>query len=122
MCYVRNMETKNCQNCKQDFTIEPEDFSFYEKIKVPPPTFCFDCRAQRRMMFRNERVLYKRPNNAPGKEEQIISIHRPGTPLTVYDDRTWWSDKWDPLSYGQSYDFSRPFFTQFKELYMAIPL
>ena len=23
-----------CQNCKQDFTIEPEDFLFYEKIKA----------------------------------------------------------------------------------------
>ena len=26
-------ETKNCQNCKNDFTIEPEDFAFYEKSK-----------------------------------------------------------------------------------------
>ena len=32
-------ETKNCQNCKQDFTIDPDDFGFYEKIKIPPPTF-----------------------------------------------------------------------------------
>jgi hypothetical protein len=30
---------KNCQNCKKDFTIESEDFNFYEKIKVSPPTF-----------------------------------------------------------------------------------
>ena len=35
-----NPETKNCQNCKKDFTIESEDFAFYEKIKVPPPTWC----------------------------------------------------------------------------------
>lgn len=28
-----NSETKNCQNCKSDFIIEPDDFSFYEKIK-----------------------------------------------------------------------------------------
>ena len=28
-------ETRNCQNCKKDFVIEPDDFSFYEKIKVP---------------------------------------------------------------------------------------
>ena len=28
------------QNCKKEFTIEPEDFNFYEKIKVPAPTFC----------------------------------------------------------------------------------
>ena len=33
-------ETKTCQNCKNDFIIEPDDFSFYEKMKVPAPTFC----------------------------------------------------------------------------------
>jgi hypothetical protein len=33
------METKICQNCKKNFIIEPDDFGFYEKIKVPPPTF-----------------------------------------------------------------------------------
>lgn len=26
-----NSETKQCQNCKKDFTIEPDDFAFYEK-------------------------------------------------------------------------------------------
>ncbi len=116
-------EVKNCQNCKQDFTIEPEDFVFYEKIKVPPPTFCPTCCLQRRMMFRNERTLYKRENNAPGKEgEQIVSIHRPDTQYTIFDDRSWWSDKWDPMDYGKEYDFSKTFFEQFKELYEKIPL
>jgi RNA polymerase subunit RPABC4/transcription elongation factor Spt4 len=38
------METKNCQNCKKDFNIEPDDFSFYEKMKVPVPTWCPECR------------------------------------------------------------------------------
>ena len=36
-------ETKTCQNCKQDFIIESEDFNFYEKIKVPAPTLCPEC-------------------------------------------------------------------------------
>ena len=116
-------ETKICQNCKGSFAIEPEDFTFYDKIKVSPPTFCPECRTQRRMMFRNERVLYKRNNNTIGKDgEQIISIHRPEALVTVYDDRTWWSDAWDPMVYGQEYDFSRPFFEQFKKLYSTIPL
>ena len=53
-------ETKQCQNCKQDFTIESDDFGFYKKIKVPTPTFCSECRAQRRFMWRNEHTLYKR--------------------------------------------------------------
>jgi hypothetical protein len=34
-------ETKNCQNCQKEFTIEPDDFGFYEKIKVPERKFKF---------------------------------------------------------------------------------
>lgn len=117
------MEHKNCQNCKTDFIIESEDFAFYYKIHVPPPTFCPECMLQRRMMFRNERTLYKRENNSPNKlGETIVSIHRPGTEYVIYDDKTWWSDIWDPIDYGMDYDFSRPFFTQFNELYKNIPL
>jgi len=48
------METKTCQNCKIEFVIEKEDFNFYEKIKVPPPTWCPECRMIRRMTWRNE--------------------------------------------------------------------
>jgi len=53
-----NVEKRMCQNCKREFTITPDDFAFYSKIKVPPPTFCPDCRLQRRMTFRNERSLF----------------------------------------------------------------
>ncbi|HEY4527822.1 MAG TPA: hypothetical protein VJL09_02170 [Candidatus Paceibacterota bacterium] len=34
-----NVETRSCQNCNNNFTIEPEDFKFYDKISVPPPTW-----------------------------------------------------------------------------------
>ncbi|KKQ23775.1 MAG: hypothetical protein A3G45_02270 [Candidatus Staskawiczbacteria bacterium RIFCSPLOWO2_12_FULL_37_15] len=44
MSREREAEIKNCQNCKKDFTIEPDDFAFYEKIKVPPPVNCPRCR------------------------------------------------------------------------------
>jgi len=113
------VETRNCQNCKNSFTIEPEDFEFYAKIKAPPPTFCPDCRMQRRMAWRNERSLYKR-KDVFGKD--IISIYAPDGPFTVYPRDYWWSDKWDPLDYGREYDFTRPFFTQFRELLEAVPV
>ena len=45
----------------------------------------------------------------------------PETKLTVYDHDVWWSDKWDPLEYGQDYDFSRPFFEQYKEFLVKVP-
>lgn len=114
-------ETRTCQNCKQDFTIEPEDFEFYAKIKMPAPTWCVDCRTMRRMMWRNERTLYKRPCNAPGHTEELISIYAPEKPFVIYDQKYWWGDQWDPLDYGREYDFSKPFFTQFRELMEKVP-
>jgi hypothetical protein len=113
-------ETKNCQNCKKDFTIEPEDFNFYEKIKVPPPTFCPECRAMRRMIWRNERSLYHNTCAFSGKK--VVSMFSPESKLTVYDRDIWWGDKWDPLDYGKDYDFTKPFFQQFKELMSRVPL
>jgi hypothetical protein len=120
----RKMEYKNekriCQNCKQGFIIEPEDFNFYEKIKVPPPTFCPDCRAVRRMIFRNERALYKRKCDFSG--QYIITPFSPDNQCKVYEREIWWSDKWDPLEAGLDIDFSKPFFEQWKELLKQAPL
>ncbi len=115
-------EIKTCQNCKNSFTIDPEDFEFYKKIDVPPPTFCPDCRVIRRMCWRNEMSLYKRKCDVPGHTEMLVSIYHPDTKVTVYDLKYWWSDDWDPLSYGQEYDFSKPFFEQWKELRNRFPL
>jgi hypothetical protein len=115
-----NPETKICQNCKKDFIIEPDDFSFYEKIKVPPPTFCPECRAIRRMTWRNERSLFRRTCDYTGNS--IITMFNPKANVKVYDRDIWWSDKWDPTSYGMEYDFSKPFFKQYKELLSKVPL
>jgi len=113
-------ETKICQNCHNEFTIEPEDFDFYEKIKVPSPTFCPDCRIVRRMSWRNERTLYHRKCDATGKD--IITMFAPEQPLVVYERDYWWSDNWDQLASGRDYDFSKPFFQQFRELFEKAPL
>jgi len=131
-----NQETKQCQNCKQDFVIEPDDFVFYEKIKIPAPTFCPDCRIIRRMAWRNERTLYHRKCDATGKD--VITMFAPATPEggeprpekdsgreqphVVYERDYWWSDNWDQNVSGREYDFSKPFFQQFKELFQRAPL
>ncbi len=114
-----NSETRNCQNCKQDFTIEPEDFNFYEKIKVPPPTFCPPCRTQRRWAFRNERGLYKRKCDFSGKE--IFSMYSSDSPVKIYERDVWLSDKWDAMDYGKDIDWTRPFLTQLYELMLEVP-
>lgn len=112
-------ESRNCQNCKENFTIEPEDFGFYKKIQVPPPTLCPLCREQRRMAHRNERFLYK--DQCDLCKKSIISIYSPEKPFTVYCRECWNSDKWDPLSYGREYDWNRPFFLQFRKLIEDVP-
>ncbi|MBI4094981.1 MAG: hypothetical protein HY435_02190 [Candidatus Liptonbacteria bacterium] len=125
-----NQETKThslrsvsatCQNCKGQFVIDAQDFQFYEKISVPPPTFCPECRMMRKMVGSNERALFKRKCEAPGHNEELISRYPPGGGDVVYDQAYWWSDKWDPLRYGREYDFSQPFFEQFFELKGAVP-
>ena len=107
-------ETKQCQNCKNDFTIESEDFNFYEKIKVPPPTFCPLCRAQRRFVFRNERKLFKVKDHLTSQE--IFSTYPKESGRKIITRETWMSDGWDAMEHGQDYDFSRPFFEQQQEL------
>ncbi|MFA6586206.1 MAG: hypothetical protein WCS86_03555 [Candidatus Paceibacterota bacterium] len=113
-------ETRICQNCKKDFVIEPNDFGFYEKIKVPPPTFCPECRLQRRLIFRNERNYYKRICDLCNTS--IIAVYPPDFKTPVYCGKCWWSDKWDPTEYGKNYDPSKSFLEQFKELFYTVPM
>ena len=114
-------ETRNCQNCKNPFAIEPEDFIFYEKMQVPAPTFCFICRIRRRMAFRNERTLYKRVCDAPGHGEQMISIFSSKNPQRVYDHKEWWGNNWDAAAYGRDVDFAVPLLEQVKQLWREVP-
>ncbi len=116
---MKNQEKRVCQNCQKKFEIVDEDFNFYKKVDVPPPTFCPDCRYQRRLMNRNEWIFYRRPCDLCKKE--MVTIHNPDYPGKVYCQLCWWSDKWDSLSYGRDFDFNRPFFEQFHELRLATP-
>ena len=116
---MNKSEEKICQNCKSVFLIEPEDFSFYEKIDVPPPTFCPDCRRQRRQAWRNEFGFYHR--NCDLCQKKIISMYPEDAKFPVYCRQCWYSDNWDAVDYGRNYDFQKDFFTQFKELQNKVP-
>jgi len=112
-------QAPKCQSCKNEFVIEPDDFDFYEKMKVPSPTFCPQCRQQQRMLFRNFKTLYKRNSDRSG--QSVVSMYSPQSPYKVWTHDEWWSDGWDPKSWGREFDFQRPFFDQFNELLLAVP-
>lgn len=119
-----------CKNhwCSQLFEITDADLALLEQLSpviagkkcmLSMPLLCPDCRQQRRLMFRNERQFYRRPCDRTGKE--VISIYAPDSPCTVYDQTVWWSDDWDQLATGRTFDFGRPFFEQFHALSLAAP-
>ncbi|MBI4085027.1 MAG: hypothetical protein HY432_00780 [Candidatus Liptonbacteria bacterium] len=108
-----------CQSCKQNFIVEPEDFEFYKKIDVPPPTWCPLCRNMRREAWRESHLLYRNTCKLCGKS--VVGIHPAEDRFVVYCRECWYSDKWDSLDYGLDYDFNKPFFLQYRELMEAVP-
>ncbi len=52
----------------------------------------------------------------------MVTVYSPDKPFTVYCAECWWGDNWDPMEYGQEFDFDRPFFEQYKELMSKVPL
>lgn len=110
---------QTCKNCSTTFEITDTDQKFYQRMAVSIPTLCPECRAQRRIAFRNDRSLYQTKSALSGKN--IITMYNPIHEFTVYDQKEWYSDKWDPLDYGREFDFNRPFFEQFAELQKHVP-
>ncbi len=111
---------KICTRCKTEFTITENDTIFYQKISVPPPTLCPNCRCARRMVHRNERNLYKRKCDVTGKD--IISIYRADCPYTVCDKEYYFSDSFDPFAYGVAYNPDLTFFEQFYAFAKKVPM
>ncbi len=117
-----------CIACQKAFVITTEDMAFYDKVspvfqgkkyQVPAPIMCFDCRQQRRQAFRNERKIYH--NTCSLCKKDFLSLYSPDKKFTVYCAACWWSDQWDPMSYGRDFDFSRSFYEQWQELWIASP-
>ncbi len=118
----------SCPQCKTPFEVTKEDLAFYDSVSplfggkkygIPPPTQCPECRQQRRVAQANQIHLYKRKCDLSG--QPIISNYHPSDPYKVYEQEIWFSDKWDALTYGRDFDFSRPFFPQLQELCLAVP-
>ncbi|MEK9147318.1 MAG: zinc-ribbon domain containing protein [Patescibacteria group bacterium] len=112
-------QIKNCQNCEKEFIITQDDQQFYAKVQVPTPTFCPDCRLKRRLVWRNERTLYR--NNCDLCKKSIVSIYHKDSTYTVYCQKCWWGDGWDGLEYARDIDWEKPFFEQLNSLINDIP-
>src|SRR3989338_342823 len=108
-----------CQQCKSQFQITDQDRAFYRKIDVPEPKLCPPCRAQRRLVWRNERTLYQ--SKCELCKRSTLSVYHPGGPYKSYCVDCFYGDKWDGETWGRDIDFNRPFFEQFSELLKEAP-
>lgn len=113
------MIKETCKTCEKEFIIRDEDLVFYEQMKTAKPLYCPECRMAQRLIFRNERTLYKRKCDMCKKD--TISLYTPESPYTVYCHDCWWSDNWNPKDYAMDYDLNKSFFEQYKELQEKVP-
>lgn len=122
------VERRRCTVSGQEFPIYASDDAFYEKMSpsfdgrkfaIPRPTLCPEERQRRRLLFRNERKLYKRKCDATGGS--MVSLYSPDKLYKVYHKDYRRSDKRDALQYGFEYDIASNFWLQFDKLYKAVP-
>ena len=120
------VEWKICTVSGQPFAIFQSDVDFYEKISpvflwkkfmIPTPTLCPEERQRRRLMFRNERKLYKRKCDATG--DTIVSIYSPDKPYKVYEEEYRKSDKRDEV--WIDIDYNESIFNNIQNLYNLTP-
>ncbi len=109
-----------CSRTGQPFEISPAEVEFCRKNEIPFPTLAPSERLRDLVYFRNRIFLYN--TTCAFTNKSILSGIPPESGHVIYDIEAWESDAWDPLSYGRPYDFNRPFFDQFAEIFKAIPL
>ncbi|MBI3619511.1 hypothetical protein HY213_05775 [Candidatus Peregrinibacteria bacterium] len=119
---------KTCTKCRTEFDVTEDDLAFYDhvspifagkKYSIPPPTLCPLCRLQRRLAFRNHTALFQRPALPDGA--MIVSMHPKSAPFPVMRNEDWFSDRWDPLLYGQKFTEREPFIHQYSRLDATVP-
>jgi hypothetical protein len=112
-------ENKKCIKCQNNFVVEIDDFSFYEKLDLPSPEMCPTCRWKYLLAFWVFGRFRIAKSALSGKT--IITVIPESAPFPIYDRTEFVSDAWDPLTYGRDYDQSRSFLDQLVDLQSKVP-
>jgi len=117
-----------CRVSGEKFVITDDDCAFLEKVSpvfqgrkylIAPPSLSPLERKRRRMSWRNGTKLYSDVCDLTGKP--MLSVFSPDKPFKVYSEHAWWGDSWDALTFGREYDFTKPFFEQYRSLMLTVP-
>jgi hypothetical protein len=113
-------ENKICKKCKNEFELDQDDLSFYEKMKVPAPLVCPDCRFKMRAMWRNETTLYS-GRKCDLCSKSIVTMYNPKSPYKVYCRSCFYSENWDPRDCANDFDFNKPYLDQLNNFLIKVP-
>jgi hypothetical protein len=78
-----------------------------------------NARQIRRLLFRNEWNFYKSRSNKTG--EPIISLYAPENNAKVFEQKEWWTDDWDPMTFGFDFDKDKTLNEQFLKIRNDVP-
>jgi hypothetical protein len=112
-------ETKNCEHCKQNFTISDEELALYKKVEIELPTLCHFCRIKLHLSFWMFGKFRKGKSDLTG--ESLITVLPEKTRYPIYSLHEWHSDKWNAMDYGMDYDSTVPFLKQLQNLQEKVP-
>lgn len=116
---ISSGQVKQCEKCHQNFIIQADDIPFYEKMDLPMPSMCPECRFKYLMAFWVFGKFRITKSALSGKT--IITVLPESVPFPIYDRAEFVSDAWDPLTYGKDYDQLGSFMEQFVELRSVVP-
>ncbi|KKP24945.1 MAG: hypothetical protein UR25_C0001G0101 [Candidatus Nomurabacteria bacterium GW2011_GWE1_32_28] len=112
-------QSKTCEHCKNEFTINDGELSLYEKVGIELPTICNFCRIKLHLSFWMFGKFRKGKSDL--SRNSLITVLPEKNRYPIYTSSEWYSDKWEAMDYGQDYDGNRSFFEQLQELQEKVP-
>lgn len=117
------MISSRCAITNEPFSIAPDELKYLSTYDIPAPSLGPHERLRRRFTFRHGGRLSR--TTCAGTGRSIVSMYAPlpssAPTLSVYESSYWWSDQWSGETFARDYDFNRSFFSQFAELFAAVP-
>ena len=114
------MTTRICALSGEVFEISEREQAYCEEHAIPFPQAAPRERFRNMFAFGSLTHLFQTQCAVSGK--RLLSFVPPEIGRPVMDVGIWSEDSWDSASYGVAYNFSRPFFEQFRELLYRVPL
>lgn len=113
-------QVRTCHISGQKFFVSDQEEEYCRSQNIPLPNISPIERIRAVTSFDNCLHLYN--GQCAWTKESILTTLPPELGHITYNPDVFIGSEWDPLSYGRDYDFSRPFFDQFTDLFQLVPL